>query len=111
MCFVYAFVFGAVICILGQILKDLNLKFLNFNLMMFLFIVIGALLGPTGILDKLGALGNGGIAIFPMGLGGAVFGVACAMFSGNPVLWIALMVLLVIIIGFAAATGINKKVD
>lgn len=65
--YLYAFIIGGVICVIGQILMDLTN--LTPGRILVIFVVVGAILGCLGIYDKLIDLGGAGATIPLPGFG------------------------------------------
>jgi stage V sporulation protein AE len=58
MAFVFAFLIGGSICALGQLVVEAKVPV---PVALVAFMIIGAILSPLGIMDKLLALGPGGV--------------------------------------------------
>lgn len=111
MAFIWSFIIGAAICLIGQLLMEMKVPA---PLLFFGFIALGGILAPFGVIDKLSALGPGGYNIMACGLGTAGFGTAMQLCMGVFPPFVMVLILLIFLIGLGAAAGniyYNKYAD
>ena len=106
MAFVFAFLIGGCVCAIGQLVKELKVPF---PVAMVLFIALGGILTPVGLMGWLASLGAGGVVIFACGLGNAAYSTGAAAAAGAPQGMVILVVLLVVLIALGAVLGVGKK--
>ena len=102
MAFIWSFIIGGAICVIGQLLEEIKVPK---PLLLAGFIVLGGILAPFGVMDKLSALGSGGVNIMAVGLGSAGFGTAMQLCMGKAAPLVMVLVLLIILIGLGAVAG------
>ena len=106
MAFVWAFLIGGVICAIGQLFKECRIP--N-PIALVIFIILGGVLTPIGLMGFLSSLGAGGVCLFACGFGNAAYNTGAALAAGSPAGIIMVALLLVILIALGAACGVKKK--
>lgn len=102
MAFIWSFIIGGIICIIGQLLEEIKVPK---PLLLGGFIVLGGILTPLGMINTLSALGSGGVNIMAVGLGSAGFGTGMQLGMGSFAPILMVLLLLIILIGLGAAGG------
>lgn len=106
MTFIWSFIIGGIVCLVAQVLAECKIPR---PLILVGFIVIGGILTPFGIIDKLAALGPGGINSMALGPGNAGTATTLLLLSTGvpvPLIMVAILIVLLILMG-ALAGNIN----
>ena len=102
MAFIWSFIIGAAICLIGQLLTELKVP----QPLLFVgFITLGGILAPFGVTDKLSALAPGGYNIMATGLGTAGFGTTFQLCKGVILPLVMVLILIIVLLGLGAVAG------
>jgi hypothetical protein len=104
--FMWAFLIGGALCAIAQLL--LMLTKLPVGVFLVILFAIGAILTPFGVMKWLVILGGAGCQVLILDAGEAVVSTFVALLSGNPLPFISVLCLFVILFAMGIITGFIK---
>lgn len=102
MAYLYSFIIGGLLCVLGQLIIEIKVPK---PVVLCGFIILGGVLTPFGIFDKLASWGAGSMNIMACGLGNAGIGTAVQACMGIIAPLLMVLCLLIILIGLGSLSG------
>jgi stage V sporulation protein AE len=104
--FLWAFLIGGTLCAIAQLI--LMLTKLPMGVFLVILFGVGAALTPFGVMKWLVMLGGAGCQVLILDAGEAVASTFAALLSGNPLPFISILCLFVILFAMGIATGFIK---